>query len=70
MKITRESLFKSLILLEESNHIVFATVKAAKDLGLEHEEIEALPFTLDECHTIAMATKHAYDILSELSESL
>lgn len=70
MKITRESLFKSLVLLEESNHIVFATVKTAKDLGLEPEEMQALPFTLDECHTIAMATKQAYDILAELEESL
>lgn len=57
-------------LLEESNHTIFATIKAAKELGLDQEEIEALPFTLDECHIMAMATKHAYDILSELSESL
>ena len=70
MKITRESLFKSLVLLEESNHIVFTTVQVAKDLGLDQEEIETLPFTLDECHTIAMATKLAHDILSELVESL
>lgn len=70
MKITRESLFKSLVLLEESNHIVFATINVAKSLDLDHEEIEALPFTLDECHTIAMATKLAHDILLELRESL
>lgn len=65
MKITKETL-----LLVEANHVVFATIKAAKELGLDKEEIEALPFTLDECLTISKATKQAYDILSELSESL
>lgn len=70
MKITRESLFKSLVLLEESNHIVYATLDAAISSGLEPEEIEVLPFTLDESHTIAMDTKLAYDILKEMAESL
>lgn len=70
MKITKETLLESLILLVEANHIVFGTLKAAKELGLDQEEIEALPFTLDECLTISKATKQEYDILAELSESL
>lgn len=70
MKITRETLYNSLVLLVEANNIVFTTVKTAKDLGLVPEEMQALPFTLDECHTISMATKKAHDILSELSDSL
>ncbi len=70
MKITKETLSESIILLVEANHIVFATTKAAESLGLKPEDVEALPFTVDEIQTIAMATKLAHDILSELEESL
>lgn len=37
MKITKETLLESLLLLVEANHIIFNTIKVAKELGLDQE---------------------------------
>ena len=71
MKITKELLCDTLELLSESNSTAGASMialKAAHELGFSEDL--TVPYSVDEMITVLKATKQAYDILSELRESL
>lgn len=70
MKITKESLDETIDLLSDSNLIAGASMlalKTANDLGLTETTV---PYTVEEMIITLKATKQAYNILSELRESL
>lgn len=70
MKITNELLDETIDLLSDSNTIAGASMLALQSAHEFGSTETTVPYTIEEMIITLKATKQAYDILSELRESL